>query len=106
MSNEQNNLGVISHLLGLITGFLGSLIMYLVIDEKKKIAKEHSKNALNFQLTVLIGYIISFILVFVFIGFLLLFAVFILNIIFCIMGAVSASEGKMYKYPISIRFLK
>ena len=47
MAKEDNTLGILSHLLGLFTGFLGPLIIFLATDDKK--GKNHSKLALNWM---------------------------------------------------------
>ena len=107
VSNDDRNLGVLAHVLSIFTGFLGPLIIYLAVENKKKFAKENAKNALNFQLTVIIAYIISFILIFVLIGIFLIFVVFLLDIIFCIVAATNTGKSNVaYKYPLAINFLK
>ena len=60
----------------------------------------------NFQLTILIGYIVGWILTIVFIGVLVVLAASVLSIIFGIMAALAANEGRPYKYPIAIPFVK
>lgn len=105
MENETT-LGVIAHVLGLLTGFIGPLVIFLVAKEKKGIAYENAKHALNFQLSVLIYGIVSVILVFVLIGFVLLLALGVFSVVVGILGAVRASEGKVYSYPLEIHFIK
>ena len=104
MQEKDNSLSVITHILGLIVGFLGPLIILLVTKDEE--VKKHAKTALNWQLSVIIYAIIGAILIFVFIGVLVLIALFILDIIFCIMAAIKASNGELWDYPMSIRFLK
>ena len=45
-------------------------------------------------------------LCFVLIGFLLLPAIVIVNVIFVIMGAVRANEGRPHRYPLKFTFIK
>jgi hypothetical protein len=40
------------------------------------------------------------------IGILLIPVIGICNLIFSIMGAVAANEGKLYRYPIALRLIK
>jgi len=96
--------GILAHLLGLFTGFLGPLIMFFVVSNKRD--KDHVKNALNWQFSLAIYWIATFILMMVLIGFLLIPILFILNIVFSIIATVKAGEGKLWKYPLSIRFFK
>ena len=44
-------------------------------------------------------------LIWVFIGFLILLAAWVLSIVFSIMAAVAANQGQLYTYPLSIKFV-
>jgi uncharacterized protein len=101
---KDNTLNIITHVLGLFSGFIGALIIFLVTKEKD--VKEHAKKALNWQISLLIYSFISGILIFVLIGFLLIPILGILNIIFCIMAAIKANKGELWNYPLTIQFLK
>nr|WP_286346742.1 DUF4870 domain-containing protein [Frondihabitans sucicola] len=94
------------HIGGIPFGFLPSLIGYLVLRDRGPFIREHTRAALNFQLTMLIGYVIGAILTIVFIGTLIIFAVGIVIIIFSIIAAIAANRGQYYRYPISIEFIK
>jgi hypothetical protein len=65
----------------------------------------HGKESVNFQLTMLIYSVISGILCLVLIGFVLLAILHVLNVVFVIIASIRASEGKFYRYPLTIRFL-
>lgn len=101
---KDKTLSILCHVLGLLTGFLGPLIILLVSEEKNE--KKHAKIVLNWQFSYLIYLIASIFLMIILIGFLGLVVFSILNLIFSIIGAVKASEGKFWKYPISIPFFK
>ncbi len=105
--NNQDGIteAVLAHILGLLTGFLVPLILYLVIKDKP-FAKDQAAEALNFQITVSLAYLVSAILMLIFIGALLAFLVLILDTVFCILAAVAASRGEAYRYPIAIRFVR
>ena len=102
--SDSQTLAVLTHVLGLLTGFVGPLIILLV--SKDKSIRRHVNNALNWQLSLIIYYIISFILIFVFIGIAFIIVLAVINMVFCIMAAVKASNGEYWKYPFSITFLK
>ncbi len=105
MTESQDNvLPVLTHVLGLITGFLGPLIILLVT--KDEYVKNHARLALNWQFSLLIYFVISFILVLILIGFVTMFLLAILNTIFCIIAAVKAGDSKLWRYPLSISFFK
>lgn len=102
----NTTMAALAHVLGLFTGFLGPLVLYAVADRNDPFARDQAAEALNFQLTVLIGMVISFVLMIVLVGFLLFFVIFIVDFIFCIMAAIAASRGEWYRYPINIRMVK
>jgi uncharacterized Tic20 family protein len=106
LTNESKNLALLGHLLGLFTGFLGPLILWLVKKEDSFV-EDQSREALNFQLTVLIAYIASGIAAIASCGILfpLPLAVWIADLVFCILAAVDSSKGNTYRYPVTIRFI-
>jgi len=103
---DERTMSMLSHILGLFTGFVGPLIIFLVAREDQPIAKAHAKEALNFQITLALAAIVSGILTLILIGFLGLIAVGIGNIIFSILAAMAASRNEEYRYPVCIRFIK
>ena len=62
--------------------------------------------ALNFQITVAIGFIISYILMGAVIGVVLLPLVGLASLIFSIMGATAENQNRPYTYPFSIKIVK
>ncbi|MGA0023836.1 MAG: DUF4870 domain-containing protein [Burkholderiales bacterium] len=105
-STDDRNLAMLAHLLGIVSGFVGALIIWLIKKDQSPFVDEQGKEALNFQITVLIGVVGSWILMFVLIGMLLLPLLLIANLVFCILAAVAVSKGQHYKYPLAIRLLK
>lgn len=85
---------------------IGPLVVWLMKRDISSFVDDHGKEALNFQITMIILFIISAILVLVFVGILMLIALSVLDLIFTIMAAVRASNGEDYRYPISFRFIK
>ena len=106
VSKDSSNMAMLCHLLAIFTGFVGPLIIWLIKKDSDKFVDNQGKEALNFQITVIFAFIVCGLLTIIVIGAFLWPVVGILNLIFCIMGAISASSGKAYKYPISIRLLK
>jgi uncharacterized Tic20 family protein len=85
--------------------FLGPLIIYLVLRDRGPYIRWHSAQALNFQLTLIIGYVISAILLIVVIGLFTMIAVAIASLVFMILAAVAANRGEYYRYPLTIQFV-
>ena len=96
-------LGVFLHFPGHI---LGPLIVWLVKRGESPEIDAHGKEALNFQISMLIYNAISLVFCLVLIGFVFLVVLWVLNAVFVIIAAVEASDGKFYRYPLTIRFIQ
>ena len=99
-----------SALLGVFMHFPGHLLAPLIVwllkrDESLEI-DAHGKEALNFQISMLIYNAIAAVFCIVLIGFLLLPLLWILNAVFVIIAAIKASDGELYRYPMTIRFIQ
>lgn len=97
---------VATMLTGSSLGFLVPLIIMLTKGQTDPFVRAHAVESLNFNLTVLIGMIVSAVLVLAFVGIVGLIVIPIVAIILQILGAVAAGRGEPYRYPISIRFVK
>ncbi len=84
----------------------GPLVLWLIKKDQNPLLDAHGKAALNFQISWLIYAIISGILIVVLIGIVLLPLVLLINLVLTIVGAVKASNGELYRYPLTIRFLQ
>lgn len=85
---------------------IAPLVVWLVKRGDSAEVDAHGKEALNFQFTMLIYSVIAGILCLVLIGFVLLPILHVLNVVFVILASLRASEGELYRYPLTIRFLK
>ena len=102
---DSRNLAMLAHVLGIVTGFLGPLIIWILKKDTDPFVDKHGKEALNFQLTVLICQLIALPLVMCTFG-LPTLAIIVVDIIFCILATVAANRGEDYRYPINIRIIK
>ena len=93
------------HVGGIFFGFIPALVGYLVLKDRGAFIRAHTQTALNFQLTMLLAIVVGVVLSWLGIGFLLIFAVYLLQVIFGIMAAVASNRGEFYTYPIAIRFV-
>lgn len=94
-------------LLGNGIGFLlGPLILWLVMRKEDRFIDEQGKEAVNFQITVLIALIVGAILTLLVIGIVVVIAVGIAAVVLPIIAAIKANDGEHYRYPFSIRFIK
>ena len=85
---------------------LGPLIVWLAKRGDAPEIDEHGKESLNFQISMLIYNLIAGVLCLVLIGFVILGILHILNLVLVIVASIQASEGKLYRYPITIRLIK
>jgi uncharacterized Tic20 family protein len=85
---------------------LGPLIVWLAKRNDSPEINEHGKESLNFQISMLIYNVIAAVLCLVLIGFIILPILHILNLVLVIVASIQASEGKFYRYPITIRLIK
>ena len=96
-------LGLFFHFLGHL---LGPLIVWLVKRGDSPEIDANGKESLNFQISMLIYDAIAAILCIVLIGIPILIGLWILNTVLVIIASIQASEGKFYRYPITIRLIK
>ena len=85
--------------------FLGPLIVMLTKGNESAYVRRQAVESLNFQLSILIYGIVSFILIFVVVGLFLLPVVGLMWLVFTIIGSVRASKGEEYRYPLTIRMV-
>src|SRR2546423_481006 len=84
---------------------VGPLIVWLAKRQDSPEIDAHGKESMNFQVSMLIWNVIAGILCLVLIGIPLLILLHILNIIFVIVATIRASEGQLYRYPLTIRLI-
>ena len=104
-NSDERVLAILSHILAILpgVGILGPLVIYLVKKNDSPFVAANAKESLNFQLTIILLYIILLITL---IGVLLFWVVGILNIILVIVATIKASENRIYRYPISMRLIR
>jgi uncharacterized Tic20 family protein len=85
---------------GIFFSFIAPLIVYLIYKDRDPFVRRASSQALNFQIILIIGYTISFILFFIIIGFLTWAVLAVCGIVFPILAAIAANKGENYDYPL------
>jgi len=106
LTNDQRNMGRLIWIGSIFFGFLPGLILFLVKKDDAYI-QEQSKEALNWAITSIFASIICLILTFIVIGAFLFPVLMIVNLVFCIMGAVAASKGDAgFRVPFAVRLIK
>ena len=107
-SKEERTLAMLAHLLGALVGFVVPLILWLVKKDTMPFVDDQGKEALNFQITMMIGFVACGILATVTCGFgsFLFLPLWLVDIILGIMAALKANEGVGYRYPWALRLIK
>lgn len=103
---DERTMAILSHILCIVAPIIAPLIIYLLKKDESPYVKEHALESLNFQLTMLILYIISYILIIIAVGLLMIWALGIIDLILIIVATIKASENKLYKYPFNFRLIK
>ena len=106
-SSDDRNLAMLAHLSGFLLSIIVPLILWLMHKDRPEKAYliREAKEALNFQITVLIGYLICVILTIILIGVLLGWLLWVMNVVICIIAAVRVSASGTYRYPFALRLV-
>jgi len=104
--SDQRLWATLAHIGPIILSFIAPLVIWLVYRERGRYVEDQSKEALNFQITLAIAYVVSSILIFVIIGLVMLAVAWIGSLVLMIMAAIAANKGEAYRYPLNIRFIK
>ena len=99
-----------SALLGVFLHFPGHLLPPLIVWLAKSgdspEIDAHGKEALNFQISMLIYNLVAAVFCLILVGFVFLAILWVLNAVFVIIASIQASDGKFYRYPMTIRFIQ
>ena len=87
-------------------GFVASLVVYLLYKDRGPFVRAHAANAVNVQLTALVGLIVSGILMLVLVGFLTYPIIVVAAVVIHAIAAMRANAGEWYDPPFTIRFVK
>ena len=91
--SDEKTWAVLMHLSVFIGWFIGPLVVYLIKKDESPFLRAHAAAALNFQISVAIAAVVSFILILVIIGIFLLLALMVVGVVYPILGAVRAGRG-------------
>jgi len=104
--SDERLWAVLAQLSGILISFIGPLLVMLIFGPRSAFVKKESTEALNFQITVAIAYVIGFVLTLVVVGIFIVMAVWVVSLVFMILAALKNKDGVDYRYPVCIRFIK
>jgi uncharacterized Tic20 family protein len=111
-NRNEHTWGMLCHLAALagyiipLGNIVGPLVVWLIKKDEYPFVDEQGKSSLNFQISMLIYEIVAIILCLILIGFILMIALLVVNLVCVILAAVHANDGKSFRYPLSITFLR
>jgi uncharacterized Tic20 family protein len=118
-ANDERLWACFAHFGGLL-GFIPSLVLYLVMRDRSTVVRREAKEALNWQITFTMGYLVLLCVAGVISAVLALasfdgaasvltalpFLLYIANVVFSILGGLRVNAGGSYRYPFSVRLIR
>ena len=86
--------------------FVAPLVVWLIKREDDPYIDEQGKEAVNFQLTMMLSFFAAALLIFVVVGIVLLPLLGIFDVVMTIVAGLKAANGEAFRYPFAIRFVK
>jgi uncharacterized Tic20 family protein len=111
-TRDEKLWAMVAHLLGLVGhtvpfgNVIGPLVIWLVKRKEMPFVNDQGKEAVNFQITFSIYFLIGTALWTVVIGMIIVPIVYIVWLVLMIMAAIKSNDGVVYRYPATIRFIK
>lgn len=93
-------------LVPVIGGLLGPLLVWIFRKDDMPFVRTQGREAINFQISVLVALAVSGLLLFVLVGLVLLPLVLLMNFVLIVVAAIQASDGRDYRYPFNLRLLR
>jgi uncharacterized protein len=126
VSEDDKLWGMLAHLAGGLFNWLGALIVFLIKKDQSAFLRHHTMESLNFQITMVIGWVVVFILsccmqcvggfaalggelLYYFVKLVALSPFFLLgavNLVLSLLQGLKAKNGEWSTYPFAIRLIK
>jgi hypothetical protein len=102
-NGDERTLAILVHVLSIFFWIIPGLVVYLAKKDDSSFVTDHAREAINFQLTMTILYVVLFVSI---VGWLFLWVPWVIQLIYCIVAGIRASDLKLYRYPFTIRLIK
>ncbi len=103
--SDERMWATLAHIGPVLTSFVAPLLIWLVFRDRSRFVDDQGKEALNFQIFLAIAYVVGVITFVIAIGFVIMLVAWVLAIVFGIQGAIAASKGEPYRYPLTWRVI-
>ena len=100
---DERTIAILVHVLSIFFWIIPGLVIYLIKKDESTFIADHAREALNFQITLSLLYAVLVISV---IGWIFLWVPWLIQLVCCIVGAIRASDLKLYRYPMNWRIVK
>ena len=100
LTQDDKTMAMLAYLVGIVTGFAGPLILWLLKKDQSKFVAYHALQALLLHAAVVVGYLLSFVLFFLIIGMFTLPIFVLLGLVFSILAGLAANRGEWYEIPV------
>jgi uncharacterized protein len=97
---------VAAHVGAVFLSVLAPLLVLLVRGRRSGMVRQHAFESLNFQVTLLVAYVVGVLLILLVIGLVLTFALWITNVVWIGWAVLAARRGDPYRYPLSARLFR
>lgn len=104
--NEERVLAAAIYVISFFAPVLGPLVIWLLKKDESSFIDYHGKEYFNFIVSYFVYTVISGILTLILIGFIGLWLIGILIVVFTIVAAIKAYEGTEYRIPWIFRIFK
>lgn len=108
---SARNVAVLCHLISFVGyllplgGILGPLVVWLIKKDEHPYIDQQGKEALNFQVSILLYTLAALALTLLVVGLILLPAIIIFDVVMVIVAAIRSNKGEDFRYPLSIRLV-
>jgi uncharacterized Tic20 family protein len=112
LSEEEENkwamwahISTFSNALVPLGNFIGPIVIWQLKKHESEFVADQAKEALNFQISLIIYAVISILCIFIFIGVFMIIGLVLFSLIIVIVAGVRANNGEYYRYPMCIRLI-
>ena len=103
---EEKQWGMLANILPLVISFFSglgwvvSLIIYLIYKDKSRFVAFHALQSLYFQGFIFLLAVVGGLTICILIGFVIIAAAVILNVVMPILAGIAANNGELYEMPV------
>lgn len=102
---NDRNVAVLVHLAGIFFSFVPALIVWLLKKDDSVFIGNQAREALNFQISIVIAYMVAGVLAWILVGLLFFPIIWVGNLVLCLVAAINVSKGEDYQYPFALRLI-